>query len=73
MKKTKHAPKKKEIIKKNKKSRILKEQQKSRQNEITTNYPLIQRSTETVNLLRKGRNVADALWSVHVLYETPIC
>ena len=61
MKKTKHAPKKKEIIKKNKKSRILKEQQKSRQNEITTNYPLIQRSTETVNLLRKGRNVADAL------------
>jgi len=36
MKKTKYAPKKKEIIRKNKKSRTFKKQQKSRQNEITS-------------------------------------
>jgi len=40
--------------------------------EITTNYPLIQKLTGTVNFLRKGRNVADTLWSVHILYVTPI-
>jgi len=37
--------------------------------EITTKYPLTQKLTGTVNFLRKGRNVADTLWSVHILYE----
>jgi len=29
--------------------------------------------TEAVNYLREGRHVADTLWSVHTLHETPIC
>jgi len=28
--------------------------------------------TGTVNFLEKGRNVADTLWSAHILKKTPI-
>jgi len=40
---------------------------------ITMCYPPhAKKLTETVNFLKKGRNVADTLWSAHILYKTPI-
>jgi len=39
--------------------------QKQKNNKLPPHLKL----TETVNFLRKGRNVADTLWSVHIIYE----
>jgi len=35
--------------------------------------PPMQKLTETVNFLKKGRNVADTLWSAHILEKSSIC
>jgi len=60
---------KKKLSRKTRKQESSRNSKKNRQNETTTICPPMQKLTETVNFLRKGRNVADTLWSIHVLYE----